>query len=84
MKWISFFFIATSLMTSCYSQNNQNKNAIMDNEKKSNPVYSKTDTTKVVLKDEDWKKMLDPEVFHVARQKERKDHSAANLKVLRK
>ena len=41
----------------------------MDNEKKSNPVYSKTDTNKVVLKDEEWKKMLSPEVYYIARQK---------------
>jgi len=69
MKWIIICFITTSLMTSCYSQNNQNKNATMDNEKKSNPVYSKTDTNKVVLKDEEWKKMLSPDVYYIARQK---------------
>ena len=69
MKWIISFFLATSLMTSCYSQNDQNKSTNMDNEKKANPVYSKTDTNKVVLKDEEWKKMLDPEVYHIARQK---------------
>lgn len=41
----------------------------MDAEKKTNPVYSKTDTNKVVLKDEEWKKLLGPEVYSIARQK---------------
>jgi len=34
-----------------------------------NHVYSKTDTGKVVLKDEEWKKILSPEVYFIARQK---------------
>jgi len=42
----------------------------MDNAKnKNNPVYSHTDTGKVVLADDEWKKLLSPEVYHVARQK---------------
>ena len=34
-----------------------------------NPVYSTTNTEKVVLTDEEWKKILTPEVYHIARQK---------------
>ena len=34
-----------------------------------NAIYSKTDTGKVVLKEEEWKKILSPEVYYVARQK---------------
>lgn len=34
-----------------------------------NPVYSITNTEKVVLTDEEWKKILTPEVYHIARQK---------------
>jgi peptide-methionine (R)-S-oxide reductase len=40
----------------------------MDNQKK-NPVYSNTDTSKVVLSDEEWKKILPSDVYNVARQK---------------
>ena len=69
MKWISILFCATSVITSCYSQNNQPKSVIMDNEKKSNPVFSKKDTQPVVLKDEEWKKILSPDVYYIARQK---------------
>ena len=36
---------------------------------KNNPVYSTTSTEKVVLPEEEWKKVLSPEVYHIARQK---------------
>lgn len=41
----------------------------MDTTKKNNPVYSTTDTGKVALSEEEWKKILAPEVYYVARQK---------------
>jgi len=42
----------------------------MDSMKKnSNPVYSRTDTSKVVLQDDEWKKVLSPEVYNIAREK---------------
>lgn len=41
----------------------------MDTTKKNNPVYSKTATQKVELSEEEWKKILDPQVFYIARQK---------------
>ena len=41
----------------------------MDSHKKNNPVYSNTDTGKVVLSEEEWKKILPQDVFQVARQK---------------
>lgn len=37
--------------------------------KSGNPVYSKTDTSKVKLSEEEWKKILSPEVYYIARQK---------------
>ncbi len=40
----------------------------MDTTKK-NPVYSKTDSSKVALPEEEWKKILSPDVFYVARKK---------------
>lgn len=41
----------------------------MDNSKPANPAYSKTDSSKVTLKEEEWKKVLSPEVYHIAREK---------------
>lgn len=45
------------------------KTKTMDTTKKNNPVYSKTSTQKVELSEEEWKKILDPQVFYIARQK---------------
>lgn len=41
----------------------------MSESKQNNPVYSRTDSSKVVLSDDQWKKMLSPEVYYIARQK---------------
>lgn len=38
-------------------------------DKPNNPVYSRTDSTKVNLSEEEWKKILSPEVYYIARQK---------------
>ncbi len=61
-------FLTCLLVQGCYSQNNQKKD--MDQHKKNdNPNYSRTDTGKIVMKDEDWKRVLSPEVYYIARQK---------------
>jgi len=41
----------------------------MDNNKTNNPVYSNTDTNKVDIPNEEWKKILPKDVYDVARQK---------------
>jgi len=68
MKLYQIALLVTLTFQSCYSQNSNTKKEIMENDKK-NPVYSKTDSSKVTLKDEEWKKILSPEVYQVARQK---------------
>ncbi len=40
-----------------------------DRSKKENPVYSRTGTDKVELKEDEWKNILNPEVYYIARQK---------------
>lgn len=37
--------------------------------KPGNPVYSKTDTSKVDLSEAEWKKILSPDLYYIARQK---------------
>jgi len=74
MKTISRYFIlilvAASLQQCSYSQNKSKLNTVkMDSTKKNNPAYSNTDTSKVVLADEEWKKILPADVYNVARQK---------------
>lgn len=41
----------------------------MDSLRKNNPVYSHTDTGKVNMSEEEWKKVLPPDIYSVARQK---------------
>ena len=41
----------------------------MDSIKKNNPVYSNSDTSKVVLADDEWKKILPGDVYAIARLK---------------
>lgn len=67
MKIVLFLstFIVSILILSC---NNNLKNTIMNNDEK-DAVYSKTDTNKVALSNDEWKKRLSPEVYHVAREK---------------
>ena len=53
----------------CNAQQTPTKKNIMDTTKNNNPVYSTTDTAKVVLKEDEWKKVLTPEQYYIARQK---------------
>ena len=69
MRFIILILSLSTTLVSCYSQNNQNKNLPMSNDKKSSPVYSNTDTPKVVLNNEEWKKLLTPEQYDILRAK---------------
>lgn len=71
IKRIFVLVLLTSLLQQCsYSQNNTSatKTTKMDANKK-NPVYSTTDSSKVSMTDEEWKKLLPADVFYIARQK---------------
>lgn len=62
----------TGLLQQCsYSQNKPgaDKSDKMDNTKNNNPVYSNTDTSRVTMSEEEWKKILPSDVFYIARQK---------------
>ena len=66
----SFLLLAVLLQHCSYSQTSTQKKINMDSEKKSNnPVYSHTDTSKVDMTDEQWKKVLPEDVYNIARQK---------------
>ena len=74
MKIRSLLFIAlAALLQQCsYSQDNSNKKTNsnkMDSLDKKNPIYSNTDTSKVALTEEEWKKILPGDVYQIARQK---------------
>lgn len=72
-KSIFNFFILTPLFmfTACGQNNNKStKTTAMENviSKPENPYYSNTDTSKLVLTDDQWKKVLPPDLYAVARQ----------------
>ncbi len=46
-----------------------NNKIMSDSTKENNPAYSHTDTTKVALSDDQWKKILPRDVYHIAREK---------------
>jgi peptide-methionine (R)-S-oxide reductase len=56
------------LSQSCSSQNSKNQPP-MSETNKANPVYSRTDTSKISLNPDEWKKILSPELYYIARQK---------------
>ena len=72
-NWI--ILIISLTLISCANTTNSSdysKNTTMhQNEdlEKSNPVYSRTDTSKVELSDTTWQKILSPEEYYIARQK---------------
>lgn len=57
--------IGTSLIFSCAAKGEEKKLPGMQTT--SNPYYSRTDTTKLVLSEEEWKNVLSPELFQIAR-----------------
>jgi peptide-methionine (R)-S-oxide reductase len=67
MKKLFFAIPIFFLIASCNAQTV--KTDKMDSTTKPNPVYNRNDDKKVVLPEEEWKKILSPEVFYVARQK---------------
>ncbi len=72
IQYITVLVLASLLQQCTYSQSTNNqKKKVMNSTKKdsTNPVYSRTDTSKVNLSEEEWKKALDPEVYYIARMK---------------
>lgn len=54
-----------ALFTCCQTKNK----TMSSSEKKSNPIYSNTDSSKVNLTDEEWKNILNGDQYYIARQK---------------
>jgi peptide-methionine (R)-S-oxide reductase len=66
-RYLLFLPMALCLQFCTYSQTN--KKLSMDSSNKNNPVYSNTDTAKVNLSEEEWKKILPEDVYYIARKK---------------
>ncbi|HYC30367.1 MAG TPA: peptide-methionine (R)-S-oxide reductase MsrB [Chitinophagaceae bacterium] len=67
MRCLSLLLLAFVLQQCSYSQSNK-QTSKMDS-KQNNPAYSRTDTGKVNLSEEEWRKALSPEVYNIARLK---------------
>jgi peptide-methionine (R)-S-oxide reductase len=60
--------LAVMFQQCTYSQSNTTKKNNMDTSKK-NPVYSRTDSSKVTITDEEWRKILPADIYTIAREK---------------
>ena len=72
IKMLFLTLFAGSIQHCSYSQNKVSKDKTknqMENMETNNPVYSKIDTGKVVLSEEEWKKILPQDVYQIARMK---------------
>lgn len=72
MKYVTIILLAISvLFQHCgYAQSKKNTKPEGANMKKeNNPAYSRTDSSKVNLSEDEWKKVLPEEVYYIARQK---------------
>ena len=61
--------LAFVLQQCSYSQSSNKQTSKMDSTKNNNPVYSRSDTGKVNISEEEWKKVLPKEVYNIARLK---------------
>ena len=65
---MTFAIAALLIICSCTAQQKPSKPNHME-EKKNNPVFSRTSSDKVEISEEEWKKLLSTEQFYIARQK---------------
>src|SRR5688572_19181700 len=63
--FVSIFAFACTLFTSCDAQTKQ----VMEKDSSKTAAFSKTDTSKVNLSNEEWKKILPADVYNIAREK---------------
>src|SRR5215831_13171994 len=66
MLKLSIFTITIFCLSSCHSQTNSKTDSMSE---KKNPAYSRSDTNKVVMSEEEWKNVLPKDVYNIARQK---------------
>ena len=70
MKQILTILLIASFCQQCSSQTSKNINSKkMDSTEKKSIVYSTTDTSKVNMPEEEWKKILPKDIYYVARMK---------------
>jgi peptide-methionine (R)-S-oxide reductase len=70
MKRLTALIWTLLLLQACNAQDESAKKMLMkDTTQSGNPFYSRTDSSKLAVKEADWKKILSPEVYYIAREK---------------
>ena len=70
MKKTILYLLCLITVQSCSGSTLQQTQTTMeDTTKNNNPHFSRTDTTKITVPEDAWKKILSPEVYYIARQK---------------
>src|SRR5437763_416055 len=70
LRYLAGILLAAAVMAEgCYSRGANLQTNNMDTNKTNIPQYSRTDTGKVVLNDDELKKTLPSDIYRVARQK---------------
>jgi len=70
MKKTILYLLCLITVQSCSGSTLQQTQTTMeDTTKNNNPHFSRTDTTKITVPEEAWKKILSQEVYYIARQK---------------
>lgn len=70
LKWYTLGLFLVMGFTQCgQAQTKQKKQPDMENKDNKNPFYSTNDTSRIEVKDDEWKKVLSPEQFYIARMK---------------
>lgn len=69
IRLLTIITAAAIFITGCDTNQHHTKQTVMTPEKSKAGYYSKTDTTKVILTDEEWKKVLPEDVYSIAREK---------------
>ena len=67
MKFLKFLLIFTCLQGCSQTNKPLNPNSMEPKTTNSNPYYSQNDTAKVKVANEEWKKILSPELYDIAR-----------------
>lgn len=67
--YVKFALLACLLAFQQCSFSQQSKEKIKSMDTSKNPVFSRSSTDKVNLSEEEWKKILPADVYHIARQK---------------
>jgi peptide-methionine (R)-S-oxide reductase len=68
LQGLLLMMLAVAFQQCTYSQSNKLKKETMDTSKK-NPVYSRTDSSKVNMSEEEWRKILPADIYSIAREK---------------